>query len=50
MGSGAMTSVTYIQRGATQGGVAPGSACNGSSVGKKEIVKYQPDYIFWKAA
>ncbi len=50
IGSGAMTGVTYIQRVATQGGVAPASACTGSSVGKKEIVKYQADYIFWKAA
>ena len=49
MGSGAMTGVTYIQRVATRGGVAPASVCDATSKGKKEIVKYQADYIFWKA-
>lgn len=49
-GNGAMTGVAYIQRVATQGGVAPASACDAGSVGRKEIVKYQADYIFWKAA
>jgi Protein of unknown function (DUF3455) len=50
MGMGAMSGVTYIQRVATQGGVAPAMACDGMAMGKKEIVKYQADYIFWKAA
>ncbi len=50
MGSGAMTGITYVQRVATRGGVAPAMACDGGSLGKKEIVKYQADYIFWKAA
>lgn len=49
-GSGAMTGVTYIQRVATKGGVAPATACGAGNVGTKEIVKYQADYIFWKAA
>ncbi len=49
-GAGVMKDVTYVQRVATQGGVAPASACDASTVGKKEIVKYQADYIFWKAA
>lgn len=49
-GPGAMMGVTYIQRVATRGGVAPSAACDGSGVGRKEIVKYQADYIFWKAA
>lgn len=49
-GSGAMTGVTYIQRVATKGGVAPATACGAGNVGAKEIVKYQADYIFWKAA
>ena len=30
-------------------GVAPASACGADSKGKKEIVKYQADYIFWAA-
>lgn len=50
MGVGAMTGVTYIQRVATQGGVAPAIACDGTAAGRKEIVKYQADYIFWTAA
>lgn len=50
MGSGAMTGITYVQRVATKGGVAPASVCDASGVGRKEIVKYQADYIFWKAA
>ncbi|MES2945963.1 MAG: DUF3455 domain-containing protein [Pseudomonadota bacterium] len=50
MGSGAMTGVTHIQRVALKGGVAPASACTAANKGVKEIVKYQADYIFWKAA
>lgn len=50
MGSGAMTGVTYIQRVATKGGVAPAIACDAGTKGKKEIVKYQADYIFYKAS
>ena len=49
MGMGAMTGVTHIQRVAIQGGVAPASLCSPASKGTKEIVKYQADYIFWKA-
>lgn len=49
-GAGAMTGVAYIQRVATQGGVAPATPCDANGVGRKEIVKYQADYIFWKAA
>ena len=50
MGSGAMSGVTFIQRTATMGGVAPASACGAGNVGSKQVVKYQADYIFWKAA
>ena len=50
MGSGAMTGVTYIQRVATVGGVAPSTACAAGNMGTKQIVKYQADYIFYKAA
>jgi hypothetical protein len=49
VGNGAMNGVTYIQRVATKGGVAPASACNAANLDSKEIVKYQADYIFWKA-
>ena len=50
MGSGMMTGVTHIQRVALKGGVAPASECSMAKKGTKEIVKYQADYIFWKAA
>ena len=49
-GKGAMTGVTYIQRVALKGGVAPASECSPATKGKKEIVKYQADYIFYKAS
>jgi hypothetical protein len=48
-GMGAMQGVTYIQRVATRGGVAPAMACGASGVGQKQVVKYQADYIFYRA-
>ncbi len=48
-GMGAMAGISHIQRVATVGGVAPASACDAGTVGKKEVVKYQADYIFWAA-
>lgn len=50
MGMGSMQGVTYIQRVATKGGVAPASPCSAANMGSKQIVNYQADYIFWKAA
>jgi len=50
IGTGAMSGVTYIQRVATRGGVAPASACDAGTASRKEIVKHQSDYVFWKAA
>ncbi len=50
MGSGAMAGVTYIQRVNTKGGVAPSLPCAMDNAGAKQVVKYQADYIFWKAA
>lgn len=50
MGSGMMNGITYIQRVATVGGVAPMMACDGSKAGTKQNVRYQADYIFWKAS
>lgn len=50
MGSGAMTGVTYIQRVAIQGGVAPAMACTSSNKGQKTVVQYRADYLFWKAS
>ncbi|QXZ09257.1 DUF3455 domain-containing protein [Comamonas sp. Y33R10-2] len=48
-GMGAMQGVSYIQRVATKGGVAPSMACGAGNLGSKQIVQYQADYIFWKA-
>lgn len=47
VGMGAMQGVSHIQRVATQGGVAPQTACDGTSAGQKQVVDYQADYIFW---
>jgi hypothetical protein len=49
MGSGMMTGTTYIQRVATKGGTAPAMACGATNMGSKQIVKYQADYIFYRA-
>jgi len=50
MGMGAMSGVTYTQRVATKGGIAPSSACGAANVGAKQVVQYQADYIFYKAS
>lgn len=47
MGAGALTGVTYIQRTALKGGVAPQTPC--TKAGERSQVSYQADYIFWKA-
>jgi hypothetical protein len=50
-GAGAMTGVTYIQRVALQGGIAPAAMpCTTATKGQKQTVKYQADYVFWKAS
>lgn len=49
MGSGAMQGVSYVQRIKTRGGVAPMAPCGASAVGQKQIVKYQADYLFYRA-
>jgi hypothetical protein len=48
-GSGAMNGITYIQRVNTVGGVAPTMPCNATSIGTRQIVDYQADYILYKA-
>lgn len=48
-GDGAMKGVSYIQRVATQGGVAPSSACTAAEKGSQEVVNYEADYLFWAA-
>jgi hypothetical protein len=49
-GHGMVSGTTYIQRVATMGGVAPAAPCGAGNMGAKQIVKYQADYIFWRAA
>jgi hypothetical protein len=48
-GQGVMSGISHIQRVATRGGVAPALVCDAGNKGKRETVKYQADYIFWKA-
>lgn len=50
MGMGTMQGVTYIQRVATWGGVAPAMACGAANQGAKQTVPYRADYIFYKAS
>lgn len=50
MGAGAMQGVTFIQRVALQGGVAPAQACTPANQGERRTVPYSAGYIFWKAA
>ena len=49
MGAGKMMGVSYIQRVATRGGVAPAAACSAANLGSQQVVAYQADYIFWTA-
>lgn len=49
VGGGSMQGVSYIQRVNTQGGVAPSAACSAANDGSKQVVRYQADYIFWRA-
>jgi Protein of unknown function (DUF3455) len=48
-GTGAMQGVSFIQRLATRGGVAPASACTAQNKGARQVVQYQADYVFWTA-
>jgi hypothetical protein len=47
MGTGAMTGVGYIQRLNTKGGVAPATGCDMAAKGKRQIVAYEADYVFY---
>ncbi|MBK9573877.1 MAG: DUF3455 domain-containing protein [Rhodoferax sp.] len=48
-GEGALQGVSYIQRVATQGGVPPIIPCTSALEGQKQVMRYQTDYIFWRA-
>ena len=47
MGDGAMTDMSYIQRRNTKVGAAPVAACNASGKGKRQVVAYEADYVFY---
>lgn len=49
-GAGAMSGISYIQRINTKGGVAPADACGASNAGARKMVKYEADYLFYKAS
>lgn len=49
-GSGAMNGITFIQRMNTMGGVAPSDACGAANAGARKMVKYEADYLFYKAS
>ena len=48
MGTGAMTGVSYIQRLNTKGGVAPSTPCDAAGKGKRQVVAYEADYVFYR--
>ena len=48
VGNGMAQGVSYVQRVATWGGVAPAMPCNASNMGSQQVVTYSADYIFWK--
>lgn len=49
-GTGAMSGISFIQRMNTKGGVAPKDACGAANAGVKVMVKYEADYLFYKAS
>ncbi len=49
-GAGQWQGVSHIQRVATEGGVAPTTACDAGRLGQREWVHYRADYIFWAPA
>jgi|SoiMethySBSTD1v2_1073268.scaffolds.fasta_scaffold37761_4 uncharacterized protein DUF3455 len=48
MAPGAFDGVTYIQRVNTMGGIAPAAACDASTAGRRQVVNYSADYVFYK--
>ena len=49
-GTGAMSGISFIQRMNTKGGVAPKDPCGAGNAGVKVMVKYEADYLFYKAS
>lgn len=49
MGGAALTGAVYVQRVNTAGGIAPATGCkNAKDVGKKALVPYRTEYIFFR--
>jgi len=48
-GPGVMQGVSYIQRVATVGGIAPSAPCGAATEAATQRVPYQADYIFYRA-
>jgi hypothetical protein len=48
-GSGVFTKVTYVQRLNTNGGKAPATGCDATSVSTETRVPYSGDYYFYTA-
>ena len=46
-GSGLLSSITFVQRVYTQGGVAPATGCNAGTVGTSARVGYSAEYYFY---
>ena len=46
-GSGQFTGVTYVQRIATKGGMAPTTGCDATHVGAEVRASYSADYYFY---
>ena len=46
-GSGVFTPVTYVQRLATHGGVAPATGCDSTTVSTDTRIPYSADYYFF---
>jgi hypothetical protein len=49
-GSGAFATITYIQRLATAGGIAPSGGCDAAHAGEEAQVPYEATYAFFYAA
>ncbi|AOY02158.1 DUF3455 domain-containing protein [Jeongeupia sp. USM3] len=46
-GAGKMAGISFIQRVNTKGGVAPATPCTSASLGQKQQVAYEADYLFY---
>lgn len=46
-GAGVLAKTRFVQRVATEGGLAPGNGCDGSRAGTKARVPYKAEYLFY---